>query len=78
MSQRGRDLGPVPCRDHHDVCVPGERVDVHGELRVAHFHSLELGLRLGAAEFKLLDDIGHPFEAMSVVVLGTIIRFGVM
>ena len=72
LSQCGGNLRPVPSGDHHDVSVPCESVDVHRELRVAHFHSLELRLRLGAAELELLDDVGHSFEAVSVVVLGTV------
>lgn len=35
--------------DHHDVRVGREEVDEGREVRVAHFHALELGLGLAAA-----------------------------
>ena len=71
LCQCGGDLGSVSCRDNHDVSVTSKCIDINRELGVPHFHSLELRLRLGTAEFKLFDDVGHPLEAVSVVVLGT-------
>lgn len=55
--------------DNHDICVAGEGIDECGERIVAHFHGLELGAQLGAAQFELFDDIRDLFEAMWVAIL---------
>lgn len=55
--------------DDHDISVLRERIDVRGEVRVAHFHSLELGVGFEARYFELLDDVGDTFEPMTIILL---------
>lgn len=69
LREGGRNLGTGTGHDYHDVRVPREHVDVGGELRVAHLHAAELGLRLRAADLELLDDVRDALEAMAVIVL---------
>ena len=51
----GRDV--TVGQDDHDVGVGREDVNKRGEVGVPHFHRLEIGCQLAAAEFELLDDI---------------------
>ena len=69
LCEGGGDLGAGAGHDHHDVRVTREHVNVGGELRVAHLHAAELGLRLRAADLELLDDVRDALEAMTVIVL---------
>ena len=74
LSQRGGDLRGGARHDDHDVGVAGEHVDEGGELRVAHLHTAELRLRLGAADLELLDDVGDALEPVAVVVVRSVCK----
>ena len=56
-------------QDDHHVGVGREDVDKRGEIGVPHFHRLEIGCQLAAAEFKLLDDVGDLLKPVDVPVL---------
>ena len=51
-----------------------EKVDEGGEVGVAHFHALELRLRLTAADLELLDDVRDALMPVAVVLLETTTR----
>lgn len=58
LNDSGRCLGfRRTCHHYHDVRVVSEGVDIRGEMRVAHFHALELGVGLEAGDLKLFDDV---------------------
>lgn len=71
LCEGSRDLRPSPGHDHHDVSVASEHVNVCGELGIANLHTAKLGLRLGATNLELLDNIRDALEAMAIVVLGS-------
>ena len=56
-------------QDDHHVGVGREDVDKRGEIGVPHFHRLEIGCQLAAAEFELLDDVGDLLKSVHVTVL---------
>ena len=56
-------------QDDHHVGVGREDVDKRGEIGVPHFHRLEIGCQLAAAEFELLDDVGDLLKPVHVSVL---------
>ena len=74
LCESGGDLGTRAGHDHHDVGVAREHVNIGSKLRVAHFHAAKLGLRLGATDFELLDDVRDALEAMAVIVLRSVVR----
>ena len=55
--------------DDHHVRVAREDVDEGREVRVADFHSLEVGLGLRTTQFELLDDVRYALKAVTVVLL---------
>ena len=63
----GRDV--TVGQDDHHVGVGCEDVNKGGEVGVPHFHRLEIGCQLAAAEFELLDDVGDLLEPVHVSVL---------
>mmetsp|Transcript_1388 Transcript_1388/g.3083 ORF Transcript_1388/g.3083 Transcript_1388/m.3083 type:complete len:213 (+) Transcript_1388:69-707(+) len=52
---------------HHDIAVREERLDSGSEFIILHLEVAEIGLRLLAAELKLLDDVGQLLEAVAVL-----------
>jgi hypothetical protein len=70
MCQWSRDLRIH--HDHHHVGVACEKINEAGELRISDFHSLELSLSLWTTQFKLLNNIGNSFMAMTVIGVGAV------
>lgn len=71
LNYSGRHLGSSS--NNHDICVTGKNINEGSEIRVAHFHTLELGRGLGTTQLELLDDIGYTLEPVAIVMLSTIL-----
>mmetsp|Transcript_16990 Transcript_16990/g.34203 ORF Transcript_16990/g.34203 Transcript_16990/m.34203 type:complete len:217 (-) Transcript_16990:729-1379(-) len=54
--------------NYHDVRIGGKGIDNGTKARVAHFHPLELGLRLATTELELFDNIANLFVPMRIKV----------
>ena len=63
----GRDV--TVGQDDHHVGVGREDVNEGGEVRVPHFHRLEVCCQLAAAQFELFDYIADLLESVNVPVL---------
>lgn len=68
---RGSLLFTCTRHDHHHIGVLREHVDVRRKVGIAHFHTLELRIRLEARDFELLYNVRYSLKTMTIVLLGT-------
>ena len=72
LQQRRRHSGIFASGDKHHIRITRKHINQSSVVGIADFHSLELTLGLGTAQFELFYNVGDTLESMAVVPCVTV------